>query len=88
MNQVSAAMASAGAAMPGSPGGSQVRLSEVYKTEYGEFWHFETSGRRRSSYLQTVCGRRLGRWHLLPARATASTPAKALCSGCVRKATS
>lgn len=61
MNQVSAAITSAGAATPGSPGGSPVRLSKVYKTEYGEFWHFETSGRRRSSYLKTACGRRLGR---------------------------
>lgn len=34
---------------------------KVYKTEYGKFWHYEAAGRRRSGYLITACGRRLGR---------------------------
>lgn len=88
MNQASATATAADAAMPGATSHPRVRLSKIYKTEYGQFWHFEALGRRRSSYLQTACGRRLGRWHLLPARGTASMPVEAICSGCVRKVTS
>lgn len=88
MTQVSATAASAGAAAPSIAGQPRVRMSKVYKTAYGQFWHFEALGRRRSGYLQTACGRRLGRWHLLPVRGTASMPVEAICSGCVRKVTS
>lgn len=87
MTQLCATATSAGGATPGRAAQPRARLSKVYKTEYGRFWHFEALGRRRSSYLQTACGRRLGRWHLLPVRGTASMPVQAICAGCVRKAT-
>lgn len=69
-------------------GRPRARLSKVYKTDYGQSWHFEALGRRRSSYLLTACGRRLSRWHLLRARETATTPVERLCTGCVREVTS
>lgn len=88
MNQASttAAMADLPASVATSQ--SRVRLPKVYKTEHGEFWHFEALGRRRSSYLRTACGRRLGRWHLMPARRPASMSVEAICSGCLRKTAS
>jgi hypothetical protein len=61
------------------------RLQKVYKTVYGEFWHYEDPARRRSSYLRTVCGRRLGRWHLRPAQSATTVPATAVCASCRRK---
>lgn len=88
MTKVGAPVTSAAAATFGGRGRPRARLSKGYKTDYGQFWHFEALGRRRSSYLLTACGRRLGRWHLLPARETAATPVEELCSGCVRKVTS
>lgn len=72
-----------GAVVPGST----ARAEKLYKTVYGRFWHFETDGRRRSSYLLTACGRRLGRWHIEPARPAAAIPTEDICAGCVRKLT-
>lgn len=66
---------------------SAARTEKVYKTVYGSFWHFESVSRRRSSYLRTACGRRLGRWHIEPAQPAAAIPAKDICAGCLRKLT-
>lgn len=87
MNNASASGTS-GAAPSTSAGASERvsnRVQKVYKTVYGEFWHYEDLGRRRSSYLRTVCGRRLGRWHLRPARSATTLPATAICASCRRK---
>ena len=88
MNQASTAAAMADLPATDATNQPRVRLPKVYKTEHGEFWHLEALGSRRSSYLQTACGRRLGRWHLLPARRSASISVEAICSGCLRKAAS
>lgn len=87
MNNASASGMSGAA--PSSSTAASERVSNwllnVYKTVYGEFWHYEDPGRRRSSYLRTVCGRRLGRWHLRPARPATTVPATAVCASCRRK---
>lgn len=68
-----------------NPSSSARTTTSVYKTVYGNFWHYEAVGRRRSSYVLTVCGRRLGRWHIEPAQPVAAIAAEDLCSGCLRK---
>lgn len=88
MIQASTTAAMADVPASGATSQPRVRLSKVYKTEHGEFWHLEALGRRRSSYLRTACGRRLGRWHLLPARRSVSMSVEAICSGCLRKVAS
>lgn len=61
-------------------------VAYVHRTESGEFWHMARPGLiGRASYVFTLCGRRLGRWNLLPARARAEVPTEALCLGCRRK---
>lgn len=77
------AVAQTSASSAPSPTGA--RRSKVYKKQRGQFWHLEQDGRRRSSYLITVCGRRLGRWNLQPARPAGSVPDEAICAGCARK---
>ncbi|MER7604714.1 hypothetical protein [Nocardioides sp. NPDC127503] len=61
--------------------------ADLYKTMNGEFWHRParafTSG---SSYVSTACGRRLGRWNLMPAQPAAAIREAAICIGCRRKA--
>lgn len=87
MNNASA-FGTSGAAPLASTGASERisnRMLNVYKTVYGEFWHYEDPDRRRSSYLRTVCGRRLGRWHLRPAQSATTVPARAVCASCRRK---
>lgn len=61
---------------------ASTRVSKVFKTRYGDFWHYEDAGRRRSSYLQTACHRRLGRWHLEPSRSASSVPIDEICAAC------
>lgn len=61
---------------------ASTRMSKVFKTKYGSFWHYEDAGRRRSSYLQTACHRRLGRWHLEPSRPASSVPIDEICAAC------
>lgn len=74
MNQVSAT-----ATLP-------ARRSEVYKTVSGEFWHLETkSYQHGAAYVRTMCGRRLGRWNLVPGRPAAAVAPGSVCVGCLRK---
>lgn len=70
-----------------NPSSSARTTTAVYKTVHGSFWHYQAVGRRRSSYLLTACGRRLGRWHIEPAQPAAAIPAEDICAGCVRKLT-
>lgn len=63
-------------------------LTYVHRTRAGEFWHLARPGLiGRASYVFTRCGRRLGRWNLLPARLRADIDVDALCPACRRKAT-
>lgn len=68
-----------------NPSSSVRTTTAVHKTVYGSFWHYEAVGRRRSSYVLTACGRRLGRWHIEPPQPAAAIPTEDICAGCVRK---
>lgn len=57
----------------------------VFKTKSGAYWHVESAGRRRSSYVITLCGRRLGRWHVMPAQSFRHVPEDLMCAACSRK---
>ena len=57
----------------------------AFKTKSGAYWHVESAGRRRASYVITVCGRRLGRWHVMPAKSLGHVPEDLMCAACARK---
>lgn len=60
---------------------------QAYKTDSGTYWHLAaTPFTSASAYVHTVCGRRLGRWNLMPSVPTDHIEGGALCSGCRRKA--
>lgn len=59
----------------------------VYKTESGGFWHLAAKPHRPgAAYVKTLCGRRLGRWNLMPGKPIEAVEADAVCIGCRRKA--
>ena len=61
-------------------------MAYVHKTRDGAFWHLARPGLiGRASYVFTRCGRRLGRWNLVPARPRAEVRDDALCPACRRK---
>lgn len=61
-------------------------LLYVYRTRAGAFWHLARPGLvGRASYVFTRCGRRLGRWNLVPARPRADVTDDAICLACRRK---
>lgn len=61
-------------------------MAYVYKTKDGAFWHLARPGLvGRASYVFTRCGRRLGRWNLVPARPRSDITDDALCLACRRK---
>lgn len=57
----------------------------AFKTKSGAYWHVESAGRRRASYVITGCGRRLGRWHVMPAKPLGDVPEDLMCAACTRK---
>jgi len=57
----------------------------VYRTDRGSFWHLR-SAKRSNGYVLTVCGRRLGTWHVLPPRRLSKVAPSLICVGCLRKA--
>ena len=60
--------------------------SSVYKTKSGGFWHLAAKPHQSgASYVKTLCGRRLGRWNLLPGEPATAVDAAAVCVGCLRK---
>lgn len=60
--------------------------SSVYKTKSGSFWHLAAKRPQPdASYVKTLCGRRLGRWNLLPGQPSMAVDADAVCLGCRRK---
>lgn len=60
--------------------------ASVYKTKSGGFWHLAARPHLPgSSYVKTLCGRRLGRWNLLPRRPAAAVALEVVCVGCLRK---
>lgn len=60
---------------------------DLYKTTNGEFWHRTARPfTSANSYVSTACGRRLGRWNLMPMQEAAAIEEGAICVGCRRKA--
>lgn len=60
-------------------------ITLAYKVKTGAYWHLELVGRRRSGYVITSCRRRLGRWHVLPAKSLRDVPKDLMCAACARK---
>ena len=59
----------------------------VVRVAGGDFWHVDTGRQGAGSYARTACGRRLGRWHLVPSQRLSAVKRDEVCMGCIRALT-